>query len=582
MSGHRAKKVQQVYSEGFLRELEKEQTKWEIGRVAPSLKAKPELKDRFMTGSGEFEVKRLYTPADLSGQDYITEVGFSGQYPFTRGIYETGMRAREWKRMFYVGFGSAENANERARALVKAGADYIHVAMDLPTQIGLDSDHPMALGEVGKAGVALDTLEDLERYFEDIPLGEVSSGTVGNCISPWVLAMFYALLEKRGIDPAKVMIKIQNDPIKEFSGRGTQIFPLDVSIDLATDVIAFCIKHLPLWTPHWSCTTTMRWGGCNATQEVAFGIADLLTFVEAAKKKGVPPELMIPKVELKMSTDNDLFEEVSKFRATRRLWAKICRERLQTEDPRVLALRLATFQTATRLTAQQPMNNIIRTAIHVLAAILGGVYDRIDTAGYDEALALPTFESTWLSNLTKNILIDEHMVGNTIDPLGGSYYVETLTNQIEEKAFEYFKKIEEMGGAVTCIKKGVYLQEMAKGMYQQQQEIERGERIVIGVNKFQLEEEEEPETKIFYPDPQAEKRQIERLRGVKARRNNEAVSQCLVRIKEVAEKKASGQDENIVPSMIDAVKAYASIGEIFDVLREIFGEFSPEASFWAK
>ena len=565
-----------MFDADFRARLEQERARWEAETVNPGLKSKPEFKEAFTTRSGEFTVDRLYSPLDVASLDYINEIGFPGQYPFTRGIDPSELRARHWTRWFYTGYGSSEDASQRYLALIKAGANHISLALDLPTQVGYDSDHSMAVGEVGKAGVTLDTLEDLERLFQEISLEKIAAGTVGNSIGPWAVAMFYALAEKQGIDPSKTRMVIQNDPFKEYSGRGTQIFPLKVAVDLAADAVAFCCHHLPLWEPQYACSTTMRWGGCSVSQEVAFGIANLVAYVEAAQKKGVSPELLVPKMNLHMTTDDDLFEEVAKFRATRRLWAKICRERFQTEDPKILALRITVYTNSTRLTAQQPLNNIVRSTMHVLASILGGA-ERISVPAYDEALALPTFESTWLANVTKHILTDENMAGNTVDPLGGSYYVETLTNQIEDEALKCFNRIQAMGGAIAAQENGYYLQEMAKGMYRYQMEVESGQRIVTGINSFRFEKE--PEQKIFRPDPKAEERQIAHLQDIRSKRDNVAVNKCLARIREVAQKKVSGEDENIVPPIIDAVKAYASVGEIFSVLRETFGEFQPLTIF---
>ncbi len=569
-------KIRRLLDADFQAQLEREQARWEKETVTPGLNARPERQGSFTTRSGEFPVKRLYSPLDVAELDYVGEVGFPGEFPFTRGIDPSGVRARHWTRWFYTGYGSSEDASQRYLALIKAGANHISLALDLPTQVGLDSDHSMAQGEVGKAGVALDTLDDLERLFQEISLEKVAAGTVGNCIGPWALAMFYALAEKKGIQPSKTKIVLQNDPCKEYSGRGTQIFPLRVAVDLAADVVAFCCRYLPLWEPQYACSTTMRWGGCSVSQEVAFGIANLIAYIEAAKKKGVSPELLVPKMNLHMTADDDLFEEVAKFRATRRLWAKICRDRFETEDPRVLALRITVFTNSTRLTAQQPLNNIVRTTMHVLASILGDA-ERISVPAYDEALALPTFESTWLANIIKHILTEESMIGNTVDALGGSYYLETLTNQIETEARKCYDHVQAMGGAIEAQENGYYLREMANGMYQYQREVESGERTVIGVNSYRADEE--PEVKIFRPDPEAEIRQIARLNDVKSRRDNVAVAKCLNSIREVAKKKASGEDENIVPSMIDAVRAYASVGEIFSALREVFGEFRPEKIF---
>ncbi len=531
-----------------------------------------ETQEEFRTGGGEIAVKRLYTPLDLEGTDPVQDVGFPGQFPFTRGRDPLGYRAFRWSLRFYSGYGSSESANERYRKLCAAGSNQISMALDLPTQNGYDSDHPLARGEVGKVGVALCSLRDMEQVFSGLPLDRIGTGTVGNCIGPWTVAMFQSVGERYGLDPAQMKVHLQNDPIKEYTGRGTYIFPPQVAVDLASDVVQYLRQHLRGWEPQFNCSTTMRWGGCTTGQEIGFGIANLVAYIEAAQKKGVSPEDLVPTMNLHMTADNDFFEEVAKFRATRRLWARVARERFQTEDPRVLALRLTIFTGAHRLTAQEPLNNIVRTTMHVLASMLGGV-ENISTPAHDEALALPTFESTRLSQITKVILQDESLVGQTVDPLGGSYYVESLTNQLEEKGRAVYQKVEEQGGAVAALEKGYYLREMAEGMYRQQRAVESGERVVVGVNKYVVETE--VPIKLFKGDPEDERRQVERLQRVRVERDGARVERSLAGIRRVAEAKVAGRGENIVPAMIEAVKARATIGEIFSILREIFGEYKP-------
>lgn len=558
------------------RSTEKSKKVWEEQIVGTAIKRTPESTQKFTTGSGEFEVKRLYTPLDVSEFHYLEQIGFPGQYPFTRGIDPLGLRAREWPRYFYSGYGSPEEANQRYKDLIRVGANHISLALDLPTQLGYDSDHDLAVGEVGRVGVALSTLDDLERLFEGIPLENITLATVGNCIGPWMLSMFYVLLERKGLQPSKMKVILQNDPFKEYTGRGTYIFPVRTAVDLAADTVEFSCRHLPRWEPQYACSTTMRWGGCSASQEVAFGIANLVAYVGASRKKGVAPESLVPRMNLHMTADDDLFEEVAKFRATRRLWAKISRQAFGTENPDVLALRLTVYTNSTRLTTRQPLNNIVRTTMHVLAAILGGA-ERISAPAFDEALALPTFESTWQANLTKHILTDENRLGVTVDPMGGAYYLETLTDQIEKEALKCFGQIEAMGGAIAAVESGYYLREMANGIYKRQQEIENGQRIVIGVNRLKLEQESEIKT--FHFNPEVEEKKIQSLRSIKSRRSNGEVTRCLVQIKEAAEKKFSGENVSIVPSMIEAVKAYATVGEIFGVLRDVFGEFKLQKIF---
>ena len=573
------------YESGFLERFHDALSRWEEGplkeRVSGEIKPQfsiysgglpEETKKEYRTGSGEFVIERIYTPLDVKNIDPIEDIGLPGEYPYTRGRDPVGFRAHRWPLSFYSGYGSSENASERYEALYAAGSREIAMAFDLPTQAGLDSDHPLAEGEVGKVGLALDTCVDLQRVLEKIPLSDLHTGTVGNCISPWVLAMFHILGESRGLDPSQMRIWLQNDPIKEYTGRGTYIFSPKVAVDLASDVSEYICKNLPRWQPQFNCTTTMRWGGSTAAQEVGFGIANLICYIEAVQRKGVRPEDFVPRLNLHMSSDSDLFEEVAKFRAVRRLWARIARERFKTNDPRVLALRITVFTAANTLTAQEPMNNIVRTTMHVLAAILGGS-ENIVVPAYDEALALPTFESTRLASLIKSILHDECFVGYTVDPMGGSYYLESLTNQMEEKGRYWYEEVEKMGGAIEAIEQGFYLKEMADGMFRRQKEIENGERIVIGVNKFVMEQE--IPIKTFKGDPDAERRQIERLDKIRQERDKSKVERTLAGVRKTAEAKAAGKDVNIIPSMLEAVRACATIGEIFDILREVFGVYRP-------
>jgi methylmalonyl-CoA mutase N-terminal domain/subunit len=581
------KKVGQTtgpYKKEFLKRFEAKLADWEENTLKKRVvneELRPEFwtkhgqkgktKPEFKSGSGEYTIKEIYTPLDINNTDPIEQTGLPGSYPYTRGRDPLGPQAVKIPLKFYSGYGSSESAKQRYKTLYDAGSRFILVAADLPTQIGYDSDSPVAAGEVGKVGIAFDTLADIERLFDWMPLDKVQTGTVGNCIGPWALSMFYLLGEKRGIDPAVMKVQLQNDPFKEYTGRGTYIFSPRIAMDLASDVVAYICKYLPNhWEPQYHCTTTLRWGGCGVTQEVGFGIANLIAYIEAAQKKGVKPEVFVPRLNLHMTADMDLFEEVAKFRAARRLWAKIAQERFGTSDPRVTSLRITVYTGANRLIAQQPLNNIIRVTIQVLASMLGGV-ESITVPAYDEALALPTVESTMLAGLTPHILNDECMAGNTSDPLGGSYYMEWLTNKIEEDGRKWYDAVEAKGGALAAVESGYYLQQMADGMYKYQKEIERGERSIVGLNKFTVETDESIE--LFKFDYEAERKQIERLRRTKLERDNTMVEKCLSRLKTVAENKAASKQDNIVPPIMDAVRAYASVGEIFDVLREIFGEY---------
>jgi methylmalonyl-CoA mutase N-terminal domain/subunit len=573
--GKRGKPVR-IFDEKALNQIKTDQKFWERTRLKESLKEKPELRKEFRTGSGDHVVKRLYTPTDVADLDYKRDIGFPGQFPFTRGIHPSGFRAHVEPLIYYSGFGSPENANERYRNLIAQGGTSIRLALDLPTQIGYDSDHPLAQGEVGKVGVAIDSLADMERIFAGIPLEKIEIGTTGNCIGPIMLSLYIALGVKTGIHFTKMSAHLQNDPLKEYTGRGTYIFPVRTAVSLAADVVEFCSKNLPHWLPQFPCTTQMRWGGCSPAQEIAFGIANLIAYLEAASERGVLLEDLFPKMHWHATTDNDLFEEVAKFRAGRRLWAKIASQRFKTKDPSILALKITNWTGSHRLTAQQPLNNIVRTGLHVLACMLGGV-EEIHSPAHDEALALPTLQATRLSAVTKHILHYETGLGNTVDPLAGSYYVESLTNELENQAHEEFIKIQGMGGAIAAVENGYYLKEMADGMYKYQKEVESGKRIIIGVNKDELTEELPIE--IFAGDPNAERRQVERLTQLRRERDNELVRNTLGKLKGAAREKAIKSNTNIVAPILEAVKAYATIGEICSVLRDVFGEYEPSRYF---
>jgi methylmalonyl-CoA mutase N-terminal domain/subunit len=565
-----------MYEDGFLEELQARLKDWENGTLKDGLAKVKENRTEFTTGSNEFETKRVYTPLDTAGLNYNEAIGFPGQYPFTRGIDPVGYRAFRSPLGFYAGFGSGESANRRYRQLYAAGSRDIGLALDLPTQLGIDSDDPLSEGEVGKVGLAIDTVADLERALKGIPLSGLKTGTVGNCIGPWALALFLALCEDAKLSTSQLGIRMQNDPFKEYTGRGTFIFNPSVAVDFASDVVAYMRRQVPNWEPQWSCTTTMRWGGCTASQEVGFGIANLLCYAEAAQAKGVIPEDYMPRVDLHMSSDNDLFEEVAKFRAARRLWVRIAEKRFKTRDPRILALRISTYTAANRLTAQEPLNNIIRSTMHVLASMIAGI-DHVTAAAYDEALALPTFESARLASLTKQILNMENNIGNSVDPLAGSYYLESLTDQMEEKALYWYEQVQNMGGARLAIDSGYYLREMAKGQYANVKEIESGEKKVVGVNTFVLDRK--VPIPLFKGDPKGEAKQISRLNRIRQKRDKGKVTRSLDELSKTAEAKANGKEMNIVPAILEAVRAYATEGEVFAALRKVYGEYKPPAVF---
>jgi len=556
--------------------IEDEARKWEEVR-RKSLAERPETKKSFKTLSG-YPVKPLYTPLDLDGIDYLKDIGFPGQFPFTRGRTPNGYRSFEWPHDFYSGYGSSESANERYRDLVCHGANVITLALDLPTQIGYDSDDPFVKGEVGKAGVALASLTDAERVLEGIDLRKMGLGYVANCIGAYALSITLALAEKQGIDPAYLRhFRIQNDPLKEYTGRDTYIFPVKTAIELATDVVEYICRNFQdkwywQWIPQYVCTSQMRWGGINAAQEVGFGFANFLTYIDSSLERGLSLVEFAPKMDFHATADIDLFEEVAKFRAARRLWAKLMKERYKCEDPEALKLRITVWTASNRLTAQQPLNNLARITMEVLASILGGI-EHIFAPAYDEALALPTSESTRIANQIKLILHHECGLENVVDPMGGSYYLEKLTSQIEAEARHWLEEIEKKGGVAKCVEEGFYYAEELKGLYKYQKEVESGEKKVLGINFLQTDEEIPID--IFQVDPTDEKRQIKRLSKLRAKRDNKLVKHRLENLGEVATRKVSDKKVNIVPAVLEAVKAYATIGEIYGVLKKVFGEFKP-------
>ncbi|MBI5967270.1 MAG: methylmalonyl-CoA mutase [Deltaproteobacteria bacterium] len=552
---------------------------WEEQVRRPSLDKMPETKKEFKTLSGN-PVEPLYTPVHIEGLDYQRDIGFPGQFPFTRGRMPNGYRSFEWPHDFYAGYGSGESANDRYRDLINHGATVITIALDLPTQIGLDSDDLMAKGEVGKVGVALASRADIERSLEGIDLAKVGIGFVANSIAAYALSLILVLAEKRSINPAFLRrFKIQNDPIREYQGRGTYIFPVPMAVELSTDVVEYICRNFEdkwheQWVPQYVCTGQMRSGGVTAAQEIGFGIANFLTYIDSALSRGLSLEQFVPKMELHAEADIDLFEEVSKFRAARRLWARIIKEKYNCEDPRVCGLRITTYAAIRRMTAQQPLNNLARITMEVLAAILGGI-EHTWAPAFDEALALPTSESTRVANQVKFILHHECGLQNVVDPMGGSYYVEKLTSQIEEEARHWVKEVEQRGGVIPAIEKGyIFAQEM-EGLYKYQKWIESGERKILGIN-FMQKDEEIP-IDIFQVDPQNELRQVERLQRLRKERDNILVRQRLEELGEVTTKKATHPKTNIVPAVLEAVRAYATIGEIYGVFRKVFGEFKATA-----
>jgi methylmalonyl-CoA mutase N-terminal domain/subunit len=516
------------------------------------------------TDSG-IEVDFLYTPDDTKEVDYLRDIGFPGQYPYTRGVQPTMYRERIWRMRQYSGFGTAEETNRRFKYLLGQGQTGLSIAFDLPTQVGYDSDHELAHGEVGRVGVAVDTLGDMETILEGLPLDQLSTSMTINATATILLAMYIAVAEKQGVPSEKLQGTIQNDILKEYSVRGTYIFPVRPSLRLITDIFAYCSKHVPRWNTINVSSYHMREAGCDAVQEIAFSFSNAIAYVEAGIQAGLDVDEFAPRISWIFNCYNNLFEEVAKFRAARRLWAEIMKERFKAKDPRSWMFRTHIQTGGSTLTAQQPLINIARTTYQTLAAVLGGVQS-IAVSSYDEGLCIPTEESATVSLRIQQLLAYESGVTETIDPLAGSYYVEYLTNEIEKKAMDYIRKIDEMGGAPTAIEMGYIQKEILEGAYRYQKEIESEERILIGVNKFKVDEH--VSMKLAKIDPRVEIDNLEKLKKIKARRDNLKVEFFLEKLKEAAQ-----GDANLMYPILDAVKTYATLGEICSTLREVFGEY---------
>lgn len=520
-----------------------------------------------------FETQRLYTPLDIEDFDYGEKLGFPGQYPFTRGVQPTMYRGRLWTMRAYAGFATAEETNARYKYLLEAGQTGLSVAMDLPTQIGLDSDHELSHGEVGKVGVAIDSLADMEALFEGIPLDKVSTSMTINGPAAVLLAMYVAVAEKQGVNPEALKGTIQNDILKEYIARGTYIFPPRPSMRLITDTFEYCSKNIPKWNTISVGAYHIREAGASEVQEIAFAFANAMAYIDAAIKAGQKVDDFAPGISWIFTAGLDFFGEVAKFRAARRLWARIMKERYGASVPKAQMLRVHVHTAGSVLTAQQPLNNVVRITWQALSAVLGGIQSMACCA-YDEAIALPTEESATLALRTQQLLAYESGVTDTIDPLAGSYYIETLTDKIEKEAYDYIDKIDRMGGAVAAIEQGYMQQEMAAHAYEYQHEVELGKRTVIGVNKFN-DSKKLAEQDVLTADLSVGERQIARLEKMKAARDNEAVKAALEKLREAAK-----GTENLMPYLIDAVKTYATLGEICGVLREEFGEYKQSGSMF--
>jgi methylmalonyl-CoA mutase N-terminal domain/subunit len=539
--------------------------KWESGTIAKTIAKQPERRERFVTTS-DLEVKRLYTPVDLAAHDYLRDEGFPGEFPFTRGVQPTMFRGRYWTMRQYSGFGSAKHTNEWFRFLLKQGQTGLSVAFDLPTQMGLDSDDPPARGEVGKVGVAIDTLADMEILLDQIPLDQVSTSMTINSTAAILLCMYIAVAKKHGVDPKTLRGTIQNDVLKEYVARGTFIYPPGPSMRLISDIFAFCTKETPNWNVISISGYHIREAGSSAAQEIAFTLANGIAYVQAAIEAGLDVDAFAGQLSFFFNVHNNVLEEVAKFRAARRLWAKIMRDRFHAKSPRNMSLRFHTQTAGSMLTAQQPLNNVVRVTLQALAAVLGGTQS-LHTNSYDEAFALPSRDSVTIALRTQQVIAEESGVTDFIDPLAGSYVIESLTDQLETKAREYLDHIDEMGGMVEAILRGYVQREIQEKAYQWQREVEAQTRIIVGVNKYQ--HPDSPLKDLLTVDPAVEAEQQQRLADVRATRDEAAVRRALEHIAAAA----AGKD-NLVYPILEAVEAYASLGEIADVLRERWGEFN--------
>jgi len=554
-----------MVDDNSLEELRGAYESW-TNKTESQLAKRPERKGAFHNTS-EIPLKRVYTPVEMAEFDYLRELGFPGEYPFTRGVQPTMYRGRFWTMRQYAGFASAEDTNKRYRFLLGQGQTGLSVAFDLPTQIGYDSDHPLAQGEVGKVGVAIDSVKDMETLFDQIPLDKVSTSMTINAPAAVLLAMYLAVAEGQGISSKDLRGTIQNDILKEYSARGTYIFPPKPSMRIITDIFSFCYKEVPQWNTISISGYHIREAGSTAVQEVAFTLADGISYVEAAIDAGLNVDEFGPRLSFFFNAHLDFLEEVAKFRAARKLWAIIMRERFNAKDPRSVMMRFHTQTAGCTLTAQQPKNNIVRVAFQALSAVLGGTQS-LHTNSMDEAFALPSEEAVQVALRTQQLIAHESGVVDTVDPLGGSYYIEELTREIVKRSQEYIAKIDELGGAPSAIEKGYIQKEIQDSAYRYQREIEKDERIVVGVNRFQIEEK--PPKGLLKVDPTVRVSQIEKLQKLREERDNDTVKSSLAKLK-----KGAKGDDNLMPLILEAVKAYATLGEICDTLREVFGEYQP-------
>lgn len=552
-----------------MEEIEREEEKWRDNY----LKGVTERGKEFCTDSG-IPVQTVYTPLDLHKikSDYMKDLGFPGQYPFARGKSPLMYRGDFWVRSQFAGFGDPQDANRRYKYILEHGQSGFSIALDLPTQSGYDPDHRLAHGEIGKTGVSISSLKDMEDLLEGIPWDKVEElSSDAKIISIIMAVMYICLAKKHGFSPNSIKVRVQTDGLKDFIATGNFIFPPQAAMRIITDLIQYCTIHLPNWIPITLCGYHIREAGANAIQEVAFTFSNAIAYIESLLARGLNIDDFAPQFNLFMTAHMDFFEEIAKFRAARRLWAKILKERFGAKDPRSCAIRLVAYTAGSPLTIQQPLNNVIRVTLESLAAVFGGV-NVLYLSSYDEAYCLPSEEAMRVAMMTQQIIAYESGFTNTIDPVGGSYYIEVLTSQIEKKALEYIKVIDEMGGSIRAIENGYFKKEIAQTAYKRQMEIEKKGKIVVGLNDY-ISEEEEETVKVFKVNPEAEKIQIEKLKRLKKERNNEMVRDRLTKLKEVAK-----SHENLFPAVLEAVESYATVGEICDMLREVFGQYREEMS----
>ncbi|UCE29133.1 MAG: methylmalonyl-CoA mutase family protein [Candidatus Bathyarchaeota archaeon] len=557
-----------MFDQKRLGEIQKKEKHWKEETLPGWIQNHPERRSDFHTSSN-IHIKRLYTPEDIKTVDYVNDLGFPGEYPFTRGLHATMYRGRLWTMRQFSGYGTAQQTNKRFKYLLKEGETGLSIAFDYPTILGLDSDHPMSLGEVGKCGVAVSSLQDMEVLFNGIPLDKVTTSMTINGPATMLLAMYVAIGDMQRVPRKKLGGTTQNDMLKEFHAQKLCIFPPEPSVKLVTDIVEYCTKHLPRWNPISISGYHIREAGSNAVQELAFTLADGIAYVESAIERGLKVDEFAPRLSFFFAAHNNFLEEIAKFRAARRLWAEIMKERFKAKNPRSLWMRMHIQTSGCTLTATQPINNVIRVAFQSLAAVLGGTQS-LHTNSFDEALALPSEDAVRVALRTQQIIAHESGVTDTIDPFAGSYCIETLTDEMEERAIKYIDKIDSLGGVISGIEKGFFQKEIADSAYKYQKNVENKERTLVGINEYTVKKDWVP-IKLLRIKHQAEKEQIDALQKLKKKRNDKKVKQVLSRLHKAAE-----HDENLMPTIVQAVKSYATLGEICDVLRNVFGEYKEQ------